>query len=188
MSAVLPARHAAFDRREAASVALWVFIGVACALFGLFFAAYVMRLESAEGYPLDLPWQFWLSTALLLGASLALEAAQRAVNGRGWLLLAGLATLAFVAVQLWAWSALLAARVVPTGNPAASFLYLLTAMHGLHVLGGLGGWWLAWRDATQWRIVLCARYLHFLFLLWLALFATLGLMTPDLVRAICGTR
>ena len=153
MSAVLLVRHAAIDRREAASVALWVFIGVACALFGLFFAAYVMRLESAEGFPLDLPWQFWLSTALLLGASLALEAAQRAENGRRWLLLAGLAALAFVAVQLLAWSALLAARVVPAGNPAASFLYLLTAMHGLHVLvhvghlvrtqrfdgGGLGG-------------------------------------------------
>ena len=94
----------------------------------------------------------------------------------------------FVLVQLWAWSALAAARVLPDGNPAASFLYLLTAMHGLHVLGGLAGWRLAWRDAgSSWRIRLCARYWHFLLLLWLGLYATLGLVTPEIAQALCGT-
>lgn len=187
MSAVFPVEEFAVDRPQAASIALWVFIGVACALFGLFFAAYVMRLESAEGYPLALPWQFWLSTSLLLAGSIALELALRTRGSRPWLLAGGLLALGFVLVQLWAWSALLAERVVPAGNPAASFLYLLTAMHGLHVLGGLGGWWLAWRDpGARWRIALCARFWHFLLLLWVGLFATLGLMTPDLVRAICG--
>ena len=189
MSAVLPLhRQTEVNRPLAASIALWVFIGVACALFSLFFAAYVMRLESAEGYPLNLPWQFWFSTALLCGGSLALEVAYRSSAGRAWLLLAGLAAAGFVLVQLWAWSALLGQRVGPAGNPAASFLYLLTAMHGLHVLGGLGGWLLAWRRPETWRIALCARYWHFLLLLWMVLFAVLGLMTPDLVRAICGTR
>lgn len=193
MSAVLPlATERGVDRAQAASIALWFFIGVACALFGLFFAAYVMRLESVEGYPLALPWQFWLSTALLLAGSAALELARRAaavVVARRWLLAGGLCALAFVGVQLWGWSALLAEKVGPAGNPAASFLYLLTAMHGLHVLGGLGGWWLAWRDApARWRVSLVARYWHFLLLLWLGLFAMLGLLTPDLVRAICGTR
>ena len=62
-------------------------------------------------------------------------------------------------------------------------------MHGLHVLGGLGGWCFAWRDpGVRWRIALCARYWHFLLLLWLGLYAMLGLLTPDLVRALCGTR
>ncbi len=56
------------------------------------------------------------------------------------------------------------------GNPAASFFYLLTAMHGLHVIGDLVGWWVeargVWRQAdpasVAWRITLCARYWHFL--------------------------
>ncbi|HEX2009407.1 MAG TPA: bb3-type cytochrome oxidase subunit III [Roseateles sp.] len=190
MSAVLPLEvEAGVDRPRAAGIALWFFIAVACTLFGLFFAAYVMRLESAEGYPLALPWQFGLSTALLLAGSLALELAWRAPAARWRLLAGGLCGAAFVAVQLWGWSALLDAKVVPAGNPAASFLYLLTAMHGLHVLGGLGGWCFAWRDpGARWRIALCARYWHFLLLLWLGLYALLGLLTPDLVRALCGTR
>ncbi|MDN3921229.1 bb3-type cytochrome oxidase subunit III [Roseateles violae] len=183
------------DRAAAAGTALWIFIAVVSSLFGLFFAAYVMRLSEAEGYPLALPWQFWLSTALLLAGSLALEAAAAAARagrdaGLAWRL-GGACALAFVAVQLWAWSALGAARVLPQGNPAAGFLYVLTALHGLHVLGGVLAWGrLARRGAgsvpTAWRIALCARYWHFLLLLWFALFATLGLLTPDVARAICG--
>lgn len=170
------------DRAQAASIALWFFIGVACSLFGLFFAAYVMRLESAQGYPLDLPWQFMLSTALLVVGSLALQTGSR----RG-LLLAGLCGLGFVLVQLWAWAALAGEQVLPAGNPAAGFLYLLTAMHGLHVLGGLGGWLIAWRGDEAWRVRLCARYWHFLLLLWLGLYAVLALVTPEIAQLICGT-
>jgi cytochrome c oxidase subunit 3 len=155
------------DRARAASTALWFFIAVACSLFGLFFAAYVMRLESAEGYPLDLPWQFQLSTGLLVVGSLSLQRGSRVA-----LLVAGCSGLAFVLVQLWAWAALAEQRVLPVGNPAASFLYLLTALHGLHVLGGLAGWTLAWRRGEAWRARLCA---------------TLGLLTPEIAQALCGT-
>jgi cytochrome c oxidase subunit 3 len=181
----LPMAQQGGDRAQAASIALWFFIGVACSLFGLFFAAYVMRLESAQGFPLDLPWQFMLSTALLVVASLALQFGGG--NGRGALLMAGLCGLGFVLVQLWAWAALAAEQVLPAGNPAASFLYLLTAMHGLHVLGGLGGWLIAWRGGEAWRLRLCARYWHFLLLLWLGLYAVLALVTPEIAQLICGT-
>jgi cytochrome c oxidase subunit 3 len=196
MSAVLPLspRDEGVDRAQACSIALWFFIGVACSLFGLFFAAYVMRLESAEGYPLALPWQFMLSSALLAAGSAALALGRRAGAPQGqrrWLLWGGLAAAGFVLAQLWGWQDLAARRVLPGGNPAASFLYVLTALHGLHVLGGLAGWAVAWRrhgeDGQPWRIALLARYWHFLLLLWAGLYATLGLLTPDLVRAICGT-
>ena len=191
-----------FNRAQAASTGLWVFIGVCSALFGLFFAAYVMRLSGVEGYPLLMPWQFWLSTAMLVAGSLALERAaglaKRGGNWRGPWTAGGALALAFVLTQLWAWSALGAAQVLPQGNPAASFLYLLTGMHGLHVLGGLIAWGLVARHLANsnqadqapqalWRIGLCARFWHFLLALWLLLFATLSLLTPDLVRAICGT-
>lgn len=193
------AARSSFNRVHAASTGLWVFIGVVSALFGLFFAAYVMRLSGVEGYPLLMPWQFWLSTALLVAGSWALECAsglaKRGGNWRRpWTAGGGLA-LAFVLTQLWAWSALGAAHVLPQGNPAASFLYLLTGMHGLHVLGGLIAWGVVARhlansdqsDPALWRIGLCARFWHFLLALWLLLFGTLSLLTPDLVRAICGT-
>ena len=179
------------SRADAASTGLWMFMGVVCSLFGLFLAAYVMRLSGADGYPLALPWQFWLSTSLLAAGSVALQravyAARAGADALALWRIGGICALAFVAVQLWAWDALAAAQVLPRGNPAASFLYVLTGLHALHVVGGVIGWALVARARlTTWRIALLARYWHFLLALWLVLYATLGLLTPDLVRAICG--
>jgi cytochrome c oxidase subunit 3 len=120
-------------------------------------------------------------------------------QARPLLLAGGTYALAFLFMQLWAWRMLLAAHVTPAGNPAGSFFYLLTAMHGLHVAGGLVGWLVTARrtwskgmraDPTRiaWSIALCARYLHFLLAVWVVLFATLGWLTPAVVRFICGTR
>ncbi|MDM4766478.1 bb3-type cytochrome oxidase subunit III [Pelomonas sp. SE-A7] len=171
----------------AASIALWFFMAVATSLFSLFLVAYVMRLDGLEGYPLALPWQFWLSTGLLVAGSAALELAWRR-NDAGLLsVLGGALALGFVLSQLWGWQVLSGRLVLPVGNPAGSFLYLLTAMHGLHVVGGLGGWWVARRAGGEaWRLRLLARYWHFLLGVWLVLFGVLGWMTPELVRVICG--
>ena len=87
-------------------------------------------------------------------------------------------------------------RLLEYFNPAGSFFYLLTAMHGLHVAGGLVGWAVTilatWRNADPARVarltVLCARYWHFLLAVWIVLFVALGWVTPELIRTICGTR
>ena len=186
----------------AADIGLWVFIGFASTLFTLFLIAYVMRAVSSDWSPIGMPWQLWLSTAVLAAGSALLEAAGRAARrlhgaqARALLLGGGSCALLFIGVQLWAWAVLFAGRVTPSGNPAASFFYLLTAMHGLHVLGGLAAWgWLGLGLRRQedtatmaWRIGLCARYWHFLLLLWGVLFAAMGLLTPELARALCGVR
>lgn len=188
------------DRRAASTaIGLWVFMGVATALFSLFTLAYAMRMDSGDWSPIAMPWQLWLSTALLVAGSALLQRAGAAARGRHWaatraqLWVGGVCALAFLGVQLWAWQALLAAQVMPAGNPAASFFYLLTAMHGLHVAGGLVGWGLTMHGAGRaadaafaWRITLCARYWHFLLAVWLVLFAALVWLTPEAVRWICG--
>lgn len=192
------------DRRAASTgTGLWVFIGVASALFALFTLAYAMRMDGGDWSPIAMPGLLWLSTALLVVGSALLQRAATAARGDRWaaartqLRAGGACALGFLGVQLWVWQMLQAAQVVPAGNPAASFFYLLTAMHGLHVVGGLVGWGLTVRGAGRvhhadgtafaWRIALCARYWHFLLALWLLLFATLGWLTPDTVRWICGT-
>jgi cytochrome c oxidase subunit 3 len=195
-----PGRSAVKTRHTDGSVGLWVFIGVATSLFSLFILAYGMRMTGADWASIALPWQLWLSTALLVGGSVALQAAASAARGdrwdraRRWLLVGGAAASAFLGVQLWAWQVLQAAQVLPSGNPSASFFYLLTAMHGLHVMGGLVGWSLtahgAWplaepARAAQ-RIRLCARYWHFLLAVWLVLFATFAGLTPTVVAWVCG--
>jgi cytochrome c oxidase subunit 3 len=203
-SAVLPSGAAPGDAARAAravSTALWLFIGVASTLFALFLIAYGMRMDSGDDWsPLAMPWQLWLSSALLVAASVAMQVASHAAQAGDWararpLLWAGGAlALAFLGSQWWAWQALADARVALAGNPAASFFYLLTAMHALHLLGGVAAWavtaQLAWERAdaarVALRIALCARYWHFLLVLRAALFAALGWLTPEIVRFICG--
>lgn len=198
MSAVLPAAGsiaAPPPRAAAVGVALWGFIAVAGTLFGLCITAYVMRMDlGGDWVDLALPWQLALSTGLLGAGSLALHAAGVAVRhgdaaaARRDLLLGGGCALAFVLAQGWAWAALLALQVRPQGNAAAGFFFLLTALHALHVLGGLAGWTLALRGLRShaWRVALVARYWHFLLLAWLALLATLTGLTPQVVRYVCG--
>ena len=187
-------------RARAAGIGLWVFIGVASALFTLFLAAYLMRMTSSDWSSIALPWQLWLSSTLLAAGSVLLQRASAAARAGQWararplLLAGGACAAAFLGAQFWAWQALQAARVMFAGNPAASFFYLLTALHGLHVLGGL----LAWAFTAQsvvpraeppdaaWRLALCARYWHFLLAVWVVLFAALGWLTPEVARAICG--
>ena len=178
-------------RARALSIGLWVFIGVASALFGLFLTAYVMRLAGGDSTVIALPPQLWLSTALLVLASALMQRAIRAQTARkARMLLAqgGLCALAFLAAQCWAWLALQSANVVVAGNPAASFFYVLTALHGLHVAGGLVAWGATLRsdDPPRWRIALCARYWHLLLAVWVALYAAFIWITPDLARVICG--
>jgi len=171
-------------------------------LFSLFIVAYVMRMSEADAVAIAMPSQLWLSTAMLLAGSVLLQRARTEAEvahdhavTRHWLLAGGACALVFLAVQWWAWQALLGRQVTPMGNPAGSFFYLLTAMHGLHVAGGLIAWALVarggWRerdpDGGAWRVALVARYWHFLLLVWLALYASFTWITPEVARIICRT-
>lgn len=197
MSAAAGINTAALDARK---VGLWVFMAVVCSLFMLFSVAYVMRMAMADWQPLRyVPWQLWLSTAVLVAASAAWEGARRSA-AHHMAQLACVLSLVFLMVQLWAWQAMTAMNFTVGGNPASSFFYLLTGLHGLHVAGGLvaavlaavvvgcsGAGQAGQAGSRQVRtgMLLCARYWHFLLLLWLALFALLFLVTPDFVQVVC---
>ena len=203
MNATAALRLAHDEHASARSIGLWVFMGVATMLFSLFILAYVMRMSGDDAIALALPWQLWLSSALLAAGSVALQRAATAARRartrptRRLMLAGGFCAIAFLAVQLWAWQSLLAAQVHPAAHPAGSFFYMLTAMHGLHLMGGLVAW--AWTAGDAWRvapmapaelasrIALCARYWHFMLAVWLVLFAVLGWLTPEVARFICGT-
>jgi cytochrome c oxidase subunit 3 len=97
---------------------------------------------------------------------------------------AGIFTIGFLVGQIYAWRELTAAGHFMATNPADSFFYLLTGLHGLHLLGGLFVWAKATMNAWQEpdpddvekaaglrvSIELCSVYWHYLLLLWLVLF------------------
>jgi cytochrome c oxidase subunit 3 len=169
-------------------VGLGVFLAVATSLFALLVSAFFMRKMGADWTTLAVPRVLWLNTGLLILSSVAMQwtraAARRGqIDGvRSGLMAAGVFTFSFLAGQLWAWQQLNASDYFVAANPANAFFYLLTALHGLHLLGGLWVWGKTTAKvlrggvevgALRLSVELCTVYWHYLLLIWLVLFALL---------------
>lgn len=172
-----------------AKIALAVLLAVVGALFALFASASFMRMELSDWQTPPLPPIVWLNTAILLASSVALQVAVSAVRRgrrrltRDALVSAGLTAVAFLVGQLMAWRELAASGYLVDTNPANSFFYLLTGLHGLHIVGGLVGLtrtslraWKSERVDASLRlgVELCAMYWHFLLFVWIALLVLLA--------------
>jgi cytochrome c oxidase subunit 3 len=182
---------------SAPKVGLWVFLAVVSSLFGLFASAYTMRMAGHGGLAawaaLDEPNVLWLNTLLLVLASGAMQVARNRIDnddlagGRSYFLGAGLLTIVFLAGQVFAWQQARAAGDLGPESPAFSFFVLLTAVHGLHLIGGLfvlGRTALRLyrgidvssvvaRSRARLSVQLCTTYWHWLLLVWLGVFALL---------------
>jgi len=164
-----------------AKIGLGVFLAVVGCLFALFGSAYFMRMAVSDWQPLPVPRLLWLNTGVLVLSSIALQCASVATRRgqidsvRLGLATGGLTAIAFLIGQLMAWRELNADGYFLASNPADSFFYLITGMHGLHILGGLVA--LARTTASAWNgarpqrlrlsVELCAMYWHFLLFVWL---------------------
>ncbi|WDD98472.1 cytochrome c oxidase subunit 3 [Thalassomonas actiniarum] len=201
-----------------AKTALKFFIAVVSVLFFLFTITYLSRSQYPDFQALaGEPWlplthsvQLWLNSGFLLLASIFLQLsskdANKAVRPTGeareinalliYLVLAVIFSIAFVFGQYLVWQQLSRQGFLIYSNPANSYFYMLTAVHGIHLLGGL----LAlvrvlvhfYRKSElallRRSLGLCAFYWHYLFLLWLFLFALLT-ASPDTyntIAAFCG--
>jgi cytochrome c oxidase subunit 3 len=169
-------------------VGLWVFLAVVASFFGLFVSAYSMRMGLSDWRQMPEPPLLWMNTGLLVLSSVAFEwtrhGAEIGQPGRvkGGLLAAGALALGFLAGQLLAWQELRASGYFVSSNAANAFFYLLTGLHGVHLLGGLAVWGRTtlrmWAGAAQLgevrqSVQLCATYWHFLLLVWMVLFGLL---------------
>jgi cytochrome c oxidase subunit III len=171
-----------------AKIGLGVFLAVVGSLFALFISAYSMRMNLVDWRTLPVPRLLWFNTAVLVLSSVALQWAQVAARRNNidgvivGLCAGGASAVTFLVGQLLAWRELSVAGYFLASNPANSFFYLITAVHGLHLMGGLVALGrtttkvLRGAEATQIRlsVELCAIYWHFLLVVWLVL---LGLLT-----------
>lgn len=169
------------------AIGLTTFLAVATSVFALFISAYTIRMDEADWRPLTEPVLLWANTGILILASIAYHwTRSAAVNGipdrvKPGLTVSGVLTALFLIGQLVAWQQLNTAGYYLESNPANAFFYLLTAVHGLHMLGGMWVWarstvrvWTgADTDSVRLSIELCTVYWHFLLLVWIVLFGLL---------------
>ena len=171
------------------AIALTTFMAVATSLFALFASAYSLRMEMPDWRPLNEPMILWINSFFLVLASIAYQwsrakVASTDIGSKKLVIVLGIAgvfSILFIFGQLSAWQELNSKGLYVSSNPAVAFFYVFTAMHGIHLLGGLYVWARSLAKIYQnqdLRIVrtsveLCTIYWHFMLLVWLLLF---GLM------------
>ena len=189
--------------RAAKKTALRVFLAVVAVLFMLLVIAYAGRMTYEDWRPAPQLRLLWANTLALILSSVALQWAQYSVRRgqmdamRVSLLAAGAFTFVFLFGQVLAWQQLGTMVYFEVTSPAIAFFYLITGLHGLHLLGGLVAWGRTvakvWGDFDVAKITqsveLCTVYWHFLLLVWLVLFGLLFTGNNlDVLLKLCGLR
>ena len=171
----------------AAKTGLAFFLAVLSSMFALFVVGYRLRMAEPDWVPIADPGLLWFNTALLILSSVFMERTRHAVTKgkitsvRNNLTMGGLLAVGFLVGQYMAWGQLHAAGYYAVLDAAAAFFYLLTALHGLHLLGGLlvcsRAAYRSWQHVEvaglKLSIELCTTYWHYLLLVWFVFFTLL---------------
>jgi cytochrome c oxidase subunit III len=165
-------------------IATWILLTAILMLFAGLSSAYIVLRGMPAWQSIELPWMLWPNTAVLLMSSLAIELSRKAIR-RGdvismkrWLGIGGLLGLGFLVGQLAAWQQLVNEGVYLPSTLQSSFFYILTGLHGLHLLGGIVGLSVVLGWALKNRLTvsnyeplrLIASYWHVMDGLWVYLF------------------
>jgi cytochrome c oxidase subunit 3 len=154
-------------------------------LFLALTSAYIFN--RAKNQPIVMPRVLWLSTALIITSSMTMEIARRALRRRLegrfkiWIGVTMVLGLGFLSAQLVAWNHLIDSGFYLNKNFRSGYAYIFTALHGVHLIGGLIALaHLVLRAQAKWTAVrrrvivdVTALYWHFLDGLWVYLLALL---------------
>ena len=167
--------------------ALWLFIASVIMIFAALTSAYIVRQADGNWLVFDLPNSFWITSAIILISSATMHWAYLSAKKddlEGTKLAISITTvlgIAFLIGQFIAWGDMVTRNVYFVGNPSGSFVYVLSGLHGLHIIGGVIFLVVVLLTAFRYRvhsrnlaqIEMCATYWHFLDALWLYLFVFL---------------
>src|SRR5947207_8561972 len=168
-------------------VGIWILLTAIIMLFAGLSSAYIVLRGVPSWQNIELPSLLWPNTAALVLSSVAIELSRRAIRRndlqsmKRWLAAGGLMGLAFLVGQLAAWRQLVRAGVYVPSTLQSSSFYILSGLHGLHLLGGIAGLGIVLVMALRNRLSafryeplkLCSTYWHVMDALWVYLFLLL---------------
>lgn len=166
---------------------LWLGIVSIIMMFAAFTSAYLVRRAEGNWLEFSIPKIFTYSTIVLLLSSISMHFSYWAAKKDHFLLLRSAISITFVLgitfllMQWFGWKELVKNNVFLVGNPSGSFFYVLSGLHGLHIVSALIVLIFALVSAFKFNIhakklnqmEMCVTYWHFLDLLWLYLFVFL---------------
>ncbi|TPE42564.1 cytochrome c oxidase subunit 3 [Pontibacter mangrovi] len=166
---------------------LWLIIISIIMMFAAFTSAYIVRREEGNWLEFELPTILLVNTIVIVLSSVTMQLAHNAAKNNNLgllkvllLLTLGLGT-AFLIGQWYGWVDLVQNNIYFGGtgsNPSGSFLYVLTGVHGFHLITGLVFVAIVYFSSLKYkvhsknmlRIQLCTVYWHFLGGLWVYLY------------------
>ncbi|WP_183494457.1 cytochrome c oxidase subunit 3 [Neolewinella aquimaris] len=185
--------EAATRRNKVHPLKMVLYIGLA-SLVMMFIAltsAYIVRRAAGNWLEFSIPGIFYVNTLVIIASSITLHFAYRAFKREAAVAYKSLLTvsfvlgIAFLVMQYLGWEELAAQGVPLKINPAGDFVYAISWLHALHVVGGIAALAVALvfayairlrkTPARQLRLELTITYWHFVDVLWIYLIIFLSL-------------
>lgn len=173
-------------REKNQKLLLYLAIGSMIMMFTGLTSAYIVSMGRASAWlSFDLPVAFWFSTAAILSSSFTMHLARNSAKSASLaqtvrlLNITLLLGLVFGVLQFFGWQEMVSNRIFFAGkqsNAAGSYVYVITGLHLLHLIGGLIYLLVTRKRASAslekagLSLRLCATYWHFVDILWLYLF------------------
>lgn len=167
---------------------MWLFLASVMMLFMSITSAYIVRQAEGNWVYFDVPSLFYVTTVVIVVSSVTMQLAYLAVKrgnssmAKTMIAITSVLGVAFLVGQFQGWGQLVLNNVYFSGgNPSGSFFYVLTGLHGVHVISAvifllimLSAIFTGKAHAgNMTKMEMCTTYWHFLGGLWLYLFVFL---------------
>ena len=166
---------------------LWLFILSSIMAFAGLTSAYIVRQAEGNWKIFELPSMFYYTTAIILLSSASMHWAYLSAKKfdlqrqKIALWLSFILGIGFLVGQYEGWKQLVDSKVFFAGNPAESFVYVISGFHGAHIIAGLIFMIAALvgvhnninQTKNIFRMELCSIFWHFIDILWIYLFVFL---------------
>jgi len=178
-------------------LAMWLFLGTECLLFGGLISTYLLYKTRGNGKTLptdifDIPFTSVSSFVLLMSSLtmvLALSSLQRGdvERSRGWLLTTAMLGSVFIGGQVYEFTSFYREGIGYTTNPASSAFFTLTGFHGIHVSLGILMLMSLVVASVQGRlkpqnaetVEIIGLYWHFVDIVWIFIFTVIYLIPAE---------
>lgn len=174
-------------KEKAKKFLLWLALISIGMMFAGLTSGYIVRRQTGTWIEFELPFTFWISTALILISSISMNWSVQLVKKNNLTMLPAAVLITFLLgigfglCQYISWQILISKNIFftgPSSSGSGSYLYIISALHLCHVIGGLIALGVVYVKSLLKRydagnylgIKLCAIYWHFLDALWVYLF------------------
>ena len=165
--------------------ALWLFLVTVVMLFAAFTSAHIVRQAQGAWGDYELPSLFVVNTIIIVASSIFLQLGFAAAKRdkveplKVLMIIATLLGIGFLVGQWYAWGDMVDRGLHPQGSSiSASFFYVITLMHALHVVAGviyllymlISSFRYKVHSKNMLNMEMCSTFWHFLGGLWIYLY------------------